>query len=229
MVSIPRVVQGLLSLLVVGLAEAASPLPLFAQTATTYPVCPSPGAGEYLLLIASQSPASLEQVQRSLPPNAPATVCRYLDQVVTRVGGFGTVDLASAWAKYITETVGTPVFIAQPPTGTQAAIAPVSSTKVTPSATEYKPQPLAGGYAVLVDFASRPEVAAQIQQAIGLPVGLVSYRQRPYLLALATPDQAAATTLMQTLTARGFSPLLVEGQQVMVLRSVIDPQRAASN
>jgi hypothetical protein len=223
MVSLIRPIHGLLSVLLIGLSEVTT-APAFAQTATAYPVCSSPGAGEYLLLIASQSPASQEQVQRALPPNAPAIVCRYLDQVVTRVGGFGTIDLASAWAKYITETIGTPVFIAQPPAGAPAAAVPAVSPE-----TGYNPQPLAGGYAVLVDFASRPEIATEVQRAIGTAIGLVAYRQRPYLLALATPDQTAANTLVQTLTARGFTPLLVAGQQVMVLRSVIDVQQAASN
>jgi len=52
-------------------------------------------------------------------------------------------------------------------------------------------------------------------------VGLVAYAQRPYLLAAYTPDLAAANTLLQTLSGRNFTALIVDGRSTILLTPVV--------
>ncbi|MBD2019050.1 hypothetical protein H6F43_02465, partial [Leptolyngbya sp. FACHB-36] len=156
------------------------------------------------------------------------------------------VDSASAWAKYLTDTAGLSAFVARPsdapppisaappqmPTTPQApSQAPSASAPPQPTAapqqtaartsSRYNPQPLGAGFAVLVDFFSRPELAGQIQQILGKDVGLVSYGQRPYLLAIYTGDQTTANSILQTLTDRGFWTMVVDSRRVTLLRPAV--------
>ncbi|MBD2020491.1 hypothetical protein H6F43_09855, partial [Leptolyngbya sp. FACHB-36] len=95
-------------------SEPAPTLPNMGTPAPIYPSCPPPSGGEYLLLVVSKTPDVQERVRRSLPPSASPILCNYLSDVVTRVGGFTTVDSASAWAKYLTDTAGLSAFVARP-------------------------------------------------------------------------------------------------------------------
>jgi hypothetical protein len=81
---------------------------------------------------------------------------------------------------------------------------------------------LGAGYAVLVDFFSQPELALQVRQLAGREIGLASYGQRPYLLAVYTADPAIANATLQSLTDRGFWAMVVDSRRVTVLRQTID-------
>ncbi|MBW4472034.1 MAG: hypothetical protein KME45_16740 [Stenomitos rutilans HA7619-LM2] len=222
-----------------------APPTLDAPTQAGYANCQPPIAGEYLLLVVSKTSESQEQVRRTLPPNATVTVCNYLSDVVTRVGGFTSAEAANAWANYMRDSLGLSAFVARPSEpAAQASPAPgstttspaLASTKPLPSGTaarssapgdarSYNPQALGGGYAVLVDYFSKPALAKQVQQLVGKEIGLASYRQRPYLLAVHTTDQSLANTTLQALTERGFWAMVVDSRRVTLLRqSIATPQ-----
>lgn len=216
----------------------APPLLERPSAQATYADCQPPSPGEYLLLVVSKTAESQEQVRRTVPPNTTVTVCNYLNDVVTRVGGFTTADTANAWAKYMQESIGLSAAVARPsevaaqpsPTPTQASpaptvpIAPRSSTQTSPAPTPrgYNPQVLGSGYAVLVDYFSKPELATQVQQLVGKEIGLAAYRQRPYLLAVHTDDQNLANSTLQALTDRGFWAMVVDSRRVTLLRQVVN-------
>ncbi len=219
------------------------PAPAFDPPAaqTSYTACQPPNAGEYLLLVVSQTLESQEQVRQTLPPHTSAIVCNYLNDVVTRVSGFTTAETANAWAKYMKESVGLSAVVARPPE--LAVTAPIASRKpASPSVAAttgvrspapasqgqaYNPQVLGAGYAVLVDYFSRPALALQVQQLVGKEIGLVSYRQRPYLLAVQTTDQNLANSTLQALTDRGLWAMVVDSRRVTLLRQSINVQQAA--
>jgi hypothetical protein len=89
----------------------------------------------------------------------------------------------------------------------------------SPSGTNqaYSPQPLGSGYAVLVHYFNRPEVAADVSQVTSQPVGLVAYEQRPFLLAAYTTDASAAATILQSLSERGFTAVIVDSRRAILL------------
>jgi len=221
-------------------AQLPPPAPSFdfPTTAAPYPVCQPPSSGEYLLLILSSTPESQDKVRQTLPPNAVFTICNYLDDVVTRVSGFSSIDNANAWARYMSETIGLPAFVARPaempptatpttpptpttPTPSPGSIPPSTST----STATFNPKPLGAGYAVLVDYFNTPQTAVQVKQLLKRDVGLVAYGQRPYLLALYTADAAVANSFLKTLTERGFWSMVVDSRRVMLLKSAIDTSR----
>jgi len=177
----------------------------------TVSVCQPPKPGEYILLVPSQTRETHEQVQRTLPPNTQATRCQYLEKMVTRVAGFGGLDDANDWASYVKDTVGLSAFVVR------AAPAALPNS---PQA--YNPQPLGDGYAVLVDYFNQPEVASQVKQFIGEDIGLVSYGQRHYLLAVYTTNQTVANSVLQQLSDRGFWSLVVDSRRVTLLGPVIN-------
>lgn len=225
--------------------------PAPAQT-PDYPSCQPPSSGEYLLLVKSHTVESQNQVRRALPASARSNVCNYLDDVVTRVSGFTNIDTANAWARYLNESVGLSAFVARPsesaanmssssapgsvtssqPAGADQAI-PGSSSSNTPTQSvaasrlppRFNPRPLGVGYAVLVNYFNRPELAVQVYQLLGTEVGLVSYGQRPYLLAIHTADQVAANATLQKLTDRGFLAMVVDSRRVTLLRQAVNLQQ----
>jgi hypothetical protein len=85
----------------------------------------------------------------------------------------------------------------------------------------YNPQALGNGYAVLVNYSNRPEIATSVRSATNQDLGLVAYGQRPYLLATFTADAAAANELLQRLTDKGFAAMVVDGRRVILLKSGI--------
>lgn len=232
-----------------GMAVQSQPLPVPSPggpSPNQNSACQPPGSGEYLLLIVTRTPETQTQVQQLLPPNTSVSACNYLNDTVTRVGGFRTVERANAWARYITDTTGLAAFVARP-AETPASPTPTSGTQGQPSTTTpggtkptapvktaanpstnpstgYNPKPLGPGYAVLVDYFNQPELATKVQQVLGKPVGVVSYGQRPYLLAIYTTDQNAANTALQSLSDRGFWATIVDGRRVVLLRQTVGMQ-----
>lgn len=171
--------------------------------AQTPPNCQPPRSGEYLVLVRSPTPEAQEKLRRALPPNTNSLVCRYLNETVTRTGTFTQLDNANSQAQSI-RSLGLAAFV-------------VRSPSVTPPQADSKP--LGAGYAVLVEYFNRPETATQVQQFLGTDVGLTSYAQRPYLLALHTSDQNQATETLKRLSDRGFYALLVDSRQVTLVPS----------
>jgi hypothetical protein len=184
----------------------------FAQKSV--PVCQPPTPGEYLLLVISPTTDNQNQLRRVLPPEIKTTTCQYLnDTVVTRIGGFKKIDDANRWARYVNNIVGLSAIITTKPGDAPSA--------QNASNTNYSPQPLGEGYAVLVDYFNRPELVDNVQQVVGGDVGFASYGQRPYLLALYSRNQKEAYSMLQNLNERGFFAVLVDSRKVMLLRSAV--------
>ena len=192
-------------------------LPMQAQVPID---CPPPARGEYLLLAPTPSPESQSVVRSKAPSDATIVVCRYLGETVTRIGGFSTESAASVWGQYLIRTTGVKVTIASPPAAPASSITPASppARSMTP-APPYSPKVLGTGYAVIVNYNNRPEAAAQLRQAINAKVGVVAYGERPYLLANRTDDQAAANSIMQLLSDRGFLAMVVDARRVVLLKA----------
>lgn len=172
--------------------------------------CQPPQPDEYLLLVLSDTRESQEHIQRTLPPDTPAIVCQYLEDTVTRISGFKTLEDAKDWARYVKEIVGLSAFVVRP-----------ASTRQSTNSLTYTPQALGNGYAVLVDYLNQPEMALQVKQLLGRDVGLVSYANRPYLLAVYTSSQREANSILRKLSDRGFWSMVVDSRRVTVLRSVV--------
>jgi hypothetical protein len=182
------------------------------------PTCQSPTAGEYVLLVISPTPDNQKQLRSALPNEIKTSTCRYLSDTVTRIGGFKKIDDANRWARFVSNVVGLSAIITTRPTDAPSQRPPSETVN-------YKPQALGEGYAVLVDYMNRPELANQVQQVVGGDVGFVSYGQRPYLLATYTSNQKEAYNRLQSLTDRGFFTILVDSRKVMLLRSVVRLQQ----
>jgi hypothetical protein len=204
--------MGSVGLALLGLGFGAQPSP--AQTA-----CEPPEPGEYLLLIVSETAEKRAIARDALPDDIESEVCRYIDDVVTRVGGFEDLLIAEDWAAYFEDTAGLSVYVIEP--DAVAAPRPPARRVVrrSPPSSRYDPEPLGSGYAVLVDYFNRPEIAAQVERAIGKRIALVSYGQRPYLLVEYGPEADDIIDTFETLNDRGFWPLVVDSSRVTILRS----------
>ncbi len=179
------------------------------------PVCQPPSPGEYLLLVVSPTVNSQKQLRSALPNEIQPTTCQYLSDTVTRIGGFSRIDDANRWARYINSIVGLSAIITTRPAGN------VTQAPTPPQTTSFNPQVLGDGYAVLVDYFNKPELANSLQQVVGGNIGFVSYGQRPYLLATYTGNKQEAYNTLQRLNERGFFAVLVDGNRVMLLRSSV--------
>ncbi|MDY7015316.1 MAG: hypothetical protein SVX43_17300 [Cyanobacteriota bacterium] len=178
------------------------------------PDCQPPNTGEYLLLVVTPTPELQQLVRRTLPPTNTLSVCRYLDDTVTRIGGFGQREAADRWGRFVRAISELEAVVVRPSVGTATgAASPVAG---------YDPQPLGGGYAVLVDFFGRPELADLVRQALRRDVGLVSYFSRPYLLAIYTADRDEANATLRQLSDRGFSALLVDSSRAVLLTPAVN-------
>lgn len=207
-------------------------------TAQTLPDCQPPRPDEYLLLVPNQQPQILPELQRLLPENAVLTPCNYLNTAVVRVEGFASAEIASAWAQYLVDTASVQAYVARPSTNasaptpaavggtsspvTEASTAnPASSTNSDPVSPTYAPQPLGTGYAVVVNYFNRPELATSVRQVTSRDVGLVSFEQQPYLLASYTTDPAVASSLLRTLSERGLTAAIIDSRRAMLLTPTV--------
>ena len=193
--------------------------------------CEPPQSDEYLLLIVTKTPEEQEKAKRSFPGNTDNIVCRYINDTVTRVGGFRDSQIASDWVKYVQDVVGLPAYVVRSPAASLPQNLPVYDPQPATSAIPapdrpkesfaFNPQPLGPGYAVLVDYFNQPELAAQVKQVLGTQVGLASYGQRPFLFIAYTTDQNAATAAVKTLSDRGFWPMLVDSRRVTLITPAV--------
>ncbi len=172
------------------------------------PRCAPPNEGEYVLLVRRSPGENDPRFGGALPPNVEAVNCDYVGEPVARVGPFPAMAIAEAWGDLIRDRLGREAFIIEPSPQSLAGAA-------------FRPRPLGAGYAVLVDYFSQPQVAAQLRQTLARPVGVVSYGQRPYLLALHATRQGEASAELQRLSDRGFSAVIVDGRQVVLLRESV--------
>lgn len=99
----------------------------------------------------------------------------------------------------------------------QPAAVPENSASSAAPAIAYNPQPLGDGYAVLIDYANRPEVAAEVRQILTRDVGLVAYGERPYLLAVYTSDPTVANTILRTLSDRNYIAMIIDSRRAVLL------------
>ena len=225
-------VKRLSAILVPSLLTAAS-WGLAVQTSLAQETCAAPKPGEYLLLIVSNTSEEQKLVQRTLPNDINSEVCRYLTNLVTRVGGFSDPLIAEDWATYLQDKVKLPAYVVKQEVIAIPRPSPNSSLGQTPIVRETPPTPkkestansqsLGSGYAVLVDYLNQLELVQQLRTLIGENVGLVSYGQRPYLLVEYTTDSEKATATLNKLSNRGFWPILVDSNRVTVISPTVKP------
>lgn len=203
--------------------------------------CEPPGVGEYLLFVVTNNRQSRGLLQQSLPANTKTTVCRYLDNIVTRVSGFTSLEEAQDLVQNIKTNTGLSAFVVEPTTDTEEVAATPKPTSppaaVSNTQEQQKPQPptenlpafnprlLGRNYAVLVDAGDQPKIATQLQQLLGKQIGLVSFGQRPYLLVLYTSNERNASNTFRLLNDRGFLVMLVDGNRVMLLKPQVETPR----
>ncbi|MEK0183005.1 hypothetical protein [Microcoleus anatoxicus] len=196
-------------------------LTISSSSVKAQPSCQPPQSDEYLLLIVTKTPEQQERARRSFPGNTNNTVCQYITDTVTRVGGFRNSQIARDWVKYIEEVVGLRAYVVRSPAPSITQDLPVYNpqpvTNPDKGSVGFNPQPLGAGYAVLVDYFNQPELASQVRQVLGKQVGLASYGQRPFLFVAYTTDQAAATAAVKALSDRGFWPMLVDSRRVTLI------------
>ena len=218
--------------------------------ADEFPPCAPPAPSEYLLLVRGDTVEARDRIQNLLPTTTTVSVCRYLDDIVVRAGGFTSLENANAWAQYLTESEGAQAFVARPATPEEvAARAPIAAEPVEPApepapadtitptaepapATEpspvaadttvaYAPKLLGEGYAVLVQYGNNPEIAKQLQQTLDQPIGLAIYEQQPFLLANQSADPQVAAQVLQTLSNSRFGAFIVDSSEVVLLSSAV--------
>jgi len=207
-----------------------------AQTQTA---CQSPRSNEYLLLVRNPKTNTQTQLQQLLPANALLTPCTYRNESVVRVEGFASADVANAWAKYLSDQAGLVAIVSSPsstsvstapnpptnpgtgagsfPRPTTTPATPATPTTSAATGTSYNPQLLGSGYAVLVSYFNRPEIAADVRKLTNRNVGLVSFEQRPYLLAAHGTNASSASAVLSKLTQEGFVAVLVDSRGVVLL------------
>lgn len=188
------------------------------------PTCKPPSGNEYLLLIISPSTDNQNQLRRVLPSSTTTTVCRYLNDTVTRIGGFAKIEDANRWARFVRDSAGLSAIITTRPNIGTASKEPAPAPAPAPRQATYRPQQLGSGYVVLVDYFNNPDIAKQVQQIVGGDIGFVSYAQRPYLLAVYTTNSREAQNTLQSLSDRGFFAMVVDSRRVMLLRQVVKLQ-----
>lgn len=222
------------------LALVAGTPKVMAQTvAQSAPIgdCLPPVANEFLLFAVTRTTESQAVLRSKAPKDATTTVCRYQGEVVTRVGGFGSEPSAAAWGQYLIRATGIPTTIVRPaPVAVVPEVPQTSPAKVVPSTGSgivgsgtvgkrfapgvYKPQVLSSGYAVLVNYNNRPEVAVQLGQVLNQAIGVAAYEERPYLYVMQTGEMSAANAVVKLLNDRGFLAMRVEAKSVVLLRTL---------
>jgi hypothetical protein len=155
------------------------------------------------------------------PTPTPAPAPAPAPAVTPSAGASSTFPQPTAVAPPVVPTVTPPAIEPQSTPDAATSASTTSPPVVAAAIAAYDPQPLGAGYVVLVDYANRPEVAAAVQQLLGRDVGLASYAQRPYLLATYTADSAAASSVLQILSDRNFTALIVDSRRVVLLTPAV--------
>ena len=103
------------------------------------PTCQAPRTGEYLLLVVSPTKDNQTQLKRVLPTKIETNTCKYLNDTVTRIGGFKKIDDANRWARYIKDSAGLSAIITTRPTGTPTP-SQAGTQRPQASTVSYKPR-----------------------------------------------------------------------------------------
>ena len=226
----------------------AQPVGIPAAGNGTIADCLPPSANEFLLFATAGTLDAQAVLRSKAPTDATTTVCRYQGETLMRVAGFASEASAAAWGQYLIRATGIPTTIVRPVSVAAAvspaapAISPVVAADVVPKTTPvltgagmanggtggsvgkrfspgvYKPQALSSGYAVLVNYNNRPNVAVQLGQVLSQDVGVAVYGEQPYLFVTQTGEMSAANAVVKLLNDRGFLALRVEAKSVVLLR-----------
>ena len=70
---------------------------------------------------------------------------------------------------------------------------------------------------VLVDYFNDPSIAVEVAAITGQAVGLVSYGQRPFLMADFTKNEDEANTMLDALSDAGLWPMVVDSYRAILL------------
>jgi hypothetical protein len=217
-------------------------LPTQITLAQNSPACQPPQDGEYLVFVANQS--NTTELQRNLPPYTKLEVCQYLSNVVTRISGFKNLDDANSSADFLSKLKNLQAFVVAPQENTQVPVIvsnnssnvnnstnvntipvtknPNNATKKPPANyLAFNPKKINANYAVLIDYFNQPELAIKIKQLLGNDIGLVSYGQKPYLIAFASDNIMQAGTILLQLNNNDFWAKIVDGRKVVLLRDVV--------
>ncbi len=209
--------------------------------AQSYPDCPPPASGEYLLLVRGADETTRDRIISVLPVDKTTLVCNYLEDTVVRAGGFNSLEVANSWSLYLndieqldtvvveaTDTVE-PVTAAEDPSteataiieeaAEEPAVAAVDEASSGNGQPRYQPTLLGEGVAVLVDYQQNPAIGRDLAQQGN--VSLAVYLQQPYLLVLHTTDSSAAAAKLQQLVDQGLNSFLVDGAEVIRLTNTI--------
>lgn len=201
-----------------------------AAIAQTLPPCAPPASDEHLVLVDQSTPEELEQLKTLLPDGSTTSICQYLDDTVIRVGGFANEEVATAWAEYLSTTLQVQTAIVRPatsftlPDGNEESSPPDANDPEDEAAAvypDYDPQLLGEGYAILVNYADRTDIAIAVQEELGESVGLAVYDQEPYLLALYSDDFKDSGKILRQLVDANFDALMVDSRQVILMTPVI--------
>lgn len=192
--------------------------------AQSYPDCPPPASGEYLLLVQAEDAETRDRTVSLLPVDKPTLVCNYLEDTVVRAGGFNSLEVANSWALYLNdiEQLNTVVVESTATTVSEPRPEPETEQPETAAAApqpRYQPTLLGDGVAVLVDYQQNPNIGRDLAQQG--TVGLAVYLQQPYLLVLHTNDSSTAAAKLQQLVDQGLESFLVDGDQVIQLTDSI--------
>ncbi|MEM1239832.1 MAG: hypothetical protein AAGI45_08335 [Cyanobacteria bacterium P01_H01_bin.26] len=182
--------------------------------AQSYPDCPPPASGEYLLLVSGSDEATRDRTASVLPADHPVLVCNYLDDTVVRAGGFQSLEVANSWALYLSDIEQLDTVVVESTPSLEPA-----ETAVAERQPQYEPTLLGDGVAVLVDYQQNPDIARQLSEQGA--VGLAVYLQRPYLLVLHTTDTSVAATRLQQLVDSGLTSFLVDSERVIRLTDTV--------
>ena len=178
--------------------------PNYARAQQIVNNCQPPNPGEYLVLISTPTPESQQRAIAGLPADIDIGLCRYVDRVVARVGGFTDRALADDWRRYVEGTLQLPAYVVEGNATRPPSPGPPGSN-------------LGAGYAVLVDYSERPEIAAELQRLLARDIGLVSYNGKNFLLVTYTPNVSNAAESLKRVSDRGFFTFLVDSSRVTLI------------
>ncbi len=223
-----------LAALLLGTSACFAPFLLSVKAASAQsepPVCPQPAQQEFLLLVRGQNEAERADIAAILPVESTVLICRYFDEVLVRAGGFTNLETVNAWASYMTSEANYESFVIRPtdrPVAigdttddttddtTPPEVSETASATAAPTNINFEPVRLGTGYAVLVDYNSRPEIATTVRQLVSA-VGLAVYQQRPYLLATYSENEESASAILQKLSDAQLAAVMVDAQDVVRL------------
>ncbi|MBX2864312.1 MAG: hypothetical protein KTR27_12240 [Leptolyngbyaceae cyanobacterium MAG.088] len=140
--------------------------------AQSYPDCPPPAGGEYLLLVRGDDETTRDRTISLLPVDKPTLVCSYLGDPVVRAGGFNSLEVANSWALYLNDIEGLNTVVVESSTLAESSdpvSEPVDVPTEAPPADESVDVPVEAPADEPVDIATPLEVEPTIAQPTPVP------------------------------------------------------------